>query len=247
MEAKRKDEFKKRFREFDNEWLIENALRPLTEEAAEATRELLEERGLAGESLQLKVSAVKKEIITRSGVTSHCDYCGAAIAFDSIRVRGQRFCSERCRDESALLVKSVDLAPDLIFEHAVRMKFGACPECGTAGNGVEMRPAHFVFSALVVTHFERKVQLRCRRCARKASLLAAVACLFLGWWSIPGFFSTPVLIVRNLREALSRRVDEDPSEALLFKARLDLARDLPDFSGMPPGVRSGTPWASPGA
>jgi hypothetical protein len=232
MEVERKEEFKRRFRDFDDEQLIENAFRPLTEEACEATREVLEERGLAGEALQLRVNAVRKEIVTRSGVSNHCDYCGQSVLVGAIRSGGQRFCSERCRDESALLAKSVDLAPDLIYEHVVRIMYGECPECGVAGDHVEMRPTWHLISAFYFVHSSLKAELRCRSCARKASIRAAAGCLVLGWWSIYGFFATPVFITRNLFAAFARRVDDEPSNALFIRARIELARQIPDFSDL---------------
>lgn len=237
MKAIPKEEFKQRFREWDDETLIENSMRPLTDEAIKAIRALLYERGLAGEALDLKISAVKKEIVGRSHVTSHCDFCGKSIVWSSLRSGMQRFCGERCRDESILLVKSVDIAADLIEEHAVRMKFGACPKCGIAGNSVEMRATHHVVAALVTTHYSRRVELSCRLCARTASLWAAASCLVFGWWSFSGLFSTPVQIARNIRSALSRRDHNEPSPALLMRARLDLARELPDFSQILRGIR----------
>jgi endogenous inhibitor of DNA gyrase (YacG/DUF329 family) len=242
MEVERKEEFKRRFRDFDDEQLIENAFRPLTKEACEATREVLEERGLAGEALQLRVNAVRKEIVTRSGISNHCDYCGQSVVIGSIRSAGQRFCSERCRDESALLVKSVDLAPDLIYEHAIRMMYGECPECGVAGNHVEMRPTWYLVSAFYFVHSSRKAELRCRACARKASFRAAASCLLLGWWSIYGIFVTPVSIIRNLRVGFASKVEDEPSGALLIRARIELARQIPDFSDL----QSSYPSAAPG-
>lgn len=232
MDAKRKEEFKRRFSEFDDDSLIENGMRPLTEEAGVATRELLEERGLVGDALDLRINAVRKEIVSRSGVTNQCDYCGESTAFGSLRSAGQRFCSERCRDHSALLLKSIDLAPDLIIEHAMQIKFGECPQCGVAGRDVEMRYAHHLIGALVLTHSARKGELRCRTCARRANLWAATGCLLFGWWSLPGLFLTPVFIIRNLRAARSRRIEAAPSEELLMRARLELARIMPDFSAL---------------
>jgi endogenous inhibitor of DNA gyrase (YacG/DUF329 family) len=242
MDVERKEEFKRRFRDFDDEQLIENVFRPLTEEACEATREVLEERGLAGDALQLRVNAVRKEIVTRSGVSNHCDYCGQSVLVGAIRSAGQRFCSERCRDESALLAKSVDLAPDLIYEHAIRMKYGKCPECGVVGNHVEMWPTWHLFSAIYIVHASRKAELRCRACACKASIRAAASCLLFGWWSIYGFFATPVSIIRNLRVGFASKVEDEPSDALLMRARIELARQIPDFSDLQsnyPAVASG--------
>lgn len=244
MDAKRKEEFKRRFSEFDDDSLIENGMRPLTDEARVATRELLEERGLVGDALDLRVNAVRKQIVSRSGITNQCDYCGESTAFGSIRSAGQRFCSKICRDHSALLVKSIDLAPDLIAEHAMQIKFGDCPQCGVAGRDVDMRYVHHLIGALVFTHYSRKAELRCRGCARRANLWAASGCLLFGWWSLYGLFMTPVFIVRNLRAAFSRRVEVEPSADLLMRARLDLARIMPDFSaftqrnqGDPPDTR----------
>lgn len=204
MDPVRIKDFKRHFRAFDDESLIENPLRPLTDEAMQATSELLEERGLVGDGLELRINAVKKEMVTRSGVTNQCDYCGDSTVFCAVRSGGQRFCSQRCRTNSELLAKSISLAPDVVLDHAVRMKFGKCPECSRSGNGVEMRMTFHVISAVLVTHRARRAELRCISCGRRANVRAAVGCLFLGWWSAYGFFFDP----RNDFSKLARRIGE---------------------------------------
>lgn len=232
--------FKQRFREFDDERLIENVFNPLTEEAAKATAELLEERGLVGERLELRINAARKEMVSRSGITNHCDHCGQSTLFGSIRLEGRRYCSTRCRDEAALLRTSIDLADDLILEQAYRMKFGTCPKCGKIGDDVEVRDSHILVSLFYVVRTIRNADLQCRPCARKSRLGAAVISLATGWWSIPGIFMTPFIVIRNVWRAFSIKTQPEPTSELYFQARLELARSVPDFSGAGSfGLRTG--------
>jgi len=222
-----KEEFKERFRSYDTDRLIENSLRELTDEAYEATLELLGERGIDGDALGHRINDVRREIIGRSGVTNHCDYCGMTTALDSVTDGKQKFCSHKCMQESILLGKSVDLAPDLIYEHAVAMKYGTCPVCKKAGGVVEMRPMYHVVSVIWFHRYSQTFELCCRSCGRKANLMATLGCATLGWWSLLGLFSTPYNVVRNLTRLFDKDDNDPPSAQLLFQARLDLARRMP--------------------
>lgn len=104
-----------------------------------------------------------------------------------------------------------------------------------------MRATHVLISALYFVHYLYKAELRCIVCARKASLRAAAGCLLLGWWSVYGFFATPVLVFRNLCDAVISKIDDDPSMALLMRARLELARQIPDFSDLKSSYPTGVP------
>jgi hypothetical protein len=53
----------------------------------------------------------------------------------------------------------------------------------------------------------------------------------LGWWSIPGLFSTPYTIVKNIAAMLRADKHAEPSAALFYRARLELARLIPEFNG----------------
>lgn len=221
-----KEEFKERFKSLSDDELIEKGIGMLTDEAAEAVVELLRERGIQGHMLELKISEVKQSLVQRSGVTNHCDYCGKSVFFQPLRSGPQKFCSGRCREESLLAARSATLAPDLIYEHAVAMKFGECPRCGRRDGVVEVRSSYHVVSAIWFYRYSETDHLVCRKCGGKANFWAAVGCVTAGWWSIPGLFSTPYVILKNIRAAYRGDTNADPSAKLLYKAQLELARIL---------------------
>lgn len=230
-----KADFKRMFDVLGDDELIEKGLGPLTDEAREAVLELLGERGLQGHALESKAADVRRSIVERSGVTSHCDYCGKHVMFQPLRRSGQKFCSERCSEDSMLAARAASLAPDLVYQHAVTMKFGACPCCSERGQVVEVRDAYHVMSLIWIHRYSETDQLCCNACGSRANLWAAAGCLLTGWWSLPGLFSTPYVVGKNLRAAYSRKDSAEPSAKLLYRAQLDLARRMmamPDVSAM---------------
>src|SRR5689334_11915455 len=122
MPAFDKGYFLERFSQLDSAELIERALtRELTEEAMQAIRELLQQRGIEGERLALRVNDVRKDMFRRSGVTNQCDFCGQSTAWGGVRDGAQKFCDETCRRNARLFELSIDIAPELIHEHALAM------------------------------------------------------------------------------------------------------------------------------
>ena len=221
-----KEDFKRMFRALGDDELIERGLGPLTEEAREALTELLEERGLAGHALELKVVDVRRSLVERSGVTNHCDYCGNSVILKPVRRGPQKFCSERCSEESMLAARAAMLAPDLVYEHAMAMKSGECPCCHLGGRVIEVRDAYHVVSLIWVYRYSETDQLCCRECGGKANRWAAAGCALTGWWSLYGLFSTPYVIVKNLLAAYRRKDETEPSPKLVYRAQIDLARKM---------------------
>jgi len=224
-----KEYFLDRFRHMETQALIQNALRGLTEEAIDATRDILAERGVEGDALELQISGARRDLIERAGVTNQCDYCGNGTMLSAIREGHQKFCSEKCREESRLVAKSIDLAPDLVYQHAVAMHFGPCPRCGNTDGAVEMRVSHHVVSAIWYFSNERSVELCCRSCGRSRNLMATLTCAAFGWWSLPGLLCTPEMIIRNVAAMFRRDNASGLSDELLFQAQLDLARRMPSM------------------
>jgi hypothetical protein len=219
--------FLESFSQLDSSELIERALRnELAEEAKEAIRELLQQRGIQGERLELRVNDVRKDMFRRSGVTNQCDFCGQSAALSAVRDGAQKFCDETCRRNARLFELSIDIAPELIQEHAVALSLKPCPQCGKQTVPIEMWPRHRIVSLLYVCLRDIEHTLCCPRCGRKRAALAAAYSLVLGWWSLPGLFITPVYVFRNLRIAWRGRGKETPSPHLLRHARLDLASSL---------------------
>jgi hypothetical protein len=221
-----KNDFKDMFRVLSEDELIERGLGPLTEEAQEALHELLEERGLAGHALESRVADVRRSLVERSGVTNHCDYCGKSVLIQPVRRGAQKFCGERCSEESMLAARATTLAPDLVHAHAMAMKFGECPCCRVDGRIIEVRDAYHVVSLVWIYRYSETDQLCCRECGAKANRWAAAGCALTGWWSLYGLFSTPYVIVKNLLAAYRRGDETEPSPKLVYRAQLDLARRM---------------------
>jgi hypothetical protein len=218
--------FRERFAALDSAELIERGLtRELTDEAMEAIRELLQERGVKGEGLELQVNAVRKGMFRRSGVTNQCDFCGRSTHLGAVYDGPQKFCTQTCLRNARLYELSVDLAPDLVLQHAHALSVKPCPRCGRTTTPLEMWPQRWVTS-IWWCYAANGHTLCCTRCGRIYALQAAVYCLVLGWWSVVGLFVTPVAITRNLRVARRGREGESPSPQLLHHARLDLAQSL---------------------
>ncbi|ATE72395.1 hypothetical protein [Lysobacter capsici] len=218
-----KEEFKQRFRAMDTEELILNASRPLTDEAMEATAEILAERGLTGTAAREKTDDVMRAHLQGSGATRQCDYCGATTALGAIVTDSQKFCSERCRDHSKLAVLAVGLEPIQIAEHAKVIRRGPCPKCKRQGEIIEVRPVQRMVSVLVICLHERYEFFGCRRCYEKELRSSLLISGLMGWWSLKGLLRNPGILWRNV-DAMGSRDPIEPSPALLKYASLDLAR-----------------------
>lgn len=217
-----KDEFKQRFRAMDTEELILNASRPLTDEAMEATKEILAERGYTGDAAREKTKEVIRAHLQGSGVTRNCDYCGATL-HGAVPAQGQKFCSHRCRTQSALAVIALDFAPETIAEHARQVRNGHCPRCRRRGDVVEVRSVRRMVSVLILSIEDRYELCCCRGCYEKELKSALIVSGLLGWWSFKGLFANIGVVMDGL-ESLRRRDAPEPSAALIAHASLDLAQ-----------------------
>jgi len=223
------ENFFQRYRQLDTEELLQHMIRcDLADEAREAARLVLVERGVSGERFELEYHKARVGLVRQTGVTNQCDHCGESIALGAVKAEGRRFCSLKCRDDAQLYEVAVGLAPDLVLEHARSTFAGACPRCGARGKPVEMRPRWVVFSYVVSSVGEVEYALSCRRCAQRRNWSAVAACAVFGWWSLRGIVATPVAIYRNVREIYARRVLAGPSLKLIEWAMLDLARRIGD-------------------
>lgn len=205
----------------------------LTDDARHAMRDVLRSRGLEGDRLDLAVVEARQSIVRSTGVTNHCDYCGKSVLLGAIRVNGQKFCCDHCRHMSHLHAKTLQLAPDLVLEHALRICAGACPRCDKTGDLIEMRPLYTVISALIWHDSRVDYRLLCRSCAVRENWWSIGVCVVFGWWSLPGLFATPAQIWRNLRAIARESFEAQPTQQLLNYAAFQLAetldqRTLPD-------------------
>lgn len=114
------------------------------------------------------------------------------------------------------------ITEDEVREQALAVRNGACPQCRGKQSPVEVRTAHWVWSALLFTRYGRRTMLACRDCGRSASMKALGSSAALGWWGFPfGLLITPFKIGANIVE-LSRKDKPEPSHALeeLVRAQL---------------------------
>jgi hypothetical protein len=169
---------------------------------------------------------VRKDMVRRSGVTNQCDFCGQSTVWSDVRDGAQKFCGETCRRNARLFELSIDIAPELIQEHALALSLKPCPQCGKHTAPIEMWPRHRIVSLVYVCMHDTEHTLCCPRCGQRRAALAAVYSFVLGWWSVAGLFITPIYLFRNLRVAWRGRGKETPSPQLLQHARLDLAASL---------------------
>ncbi|WP_430391482.1 hypothetical protein [Dyella sp. 20L07] len=123
-------------------------------------------------------------------------------------------------------IRTVPITDDEVRAHAVAIRNGACPHCKGKQSVVEVRTAHWVWSALILTRYGRRTILACRDCGRSASLKALASSMVLGWWGVPfGLLVTPYKIVANVAELL-RQDKPEPSPALQTFVRTRLAQPV---------------------
>lgn len=221
-----KSDFAKRFDSLDTESLIDKlANQTLTDDAQEAIIEILDARGVSGESLDRGMRDQRKDFYRRTGVTNTCDHCGKSIFPGGFMDEGQRFCSQACLETLRSLEATANTPVQDIIDFANHMRSSPCPECRGLNGVNEARTQHWIWSALVMVSWGHESRIQCRRCGLKDNLECIAAGLFLGPWSIKGVFLTPVQIVRNIGEMV--RVDPDtPSDELLYLVRLHLGREM---------------------
>lgn len=143
---------------------------------------------------------------------ARCAHCRAVIIGSTPEGR-RLYCSDHCYNRGYVAELADRFSADEIDERTAAVYRGACPECGGPGP-VDLHTAYRVWSAGVVSVFQKEARVACRACARKRQLEAALFCAALGWWGVPfGLFGTPVQIARNLL-AIRRKAGDGPSGAL---------------------------------
>ncbi|MBD8879534.1 hypothetical protein IHE49_03460 [Rhodanobacter sp. 7MK24] len=116
-----------------------------------------------------------------------------------------------------------DVPEHEVSRYAQAIKQGPCPLCQRRESAIEVRESHWVWSALILTRWQTKRVVCCRKCGVHENWSALVFCMGLGWWGFPvGILVTPYQIVRNLLVIASRSDKTKPSEALLIFAKADL-------------------------
>jgi hypothetical protein len=238
-----RSDFVERFRQLDNETLFDRlAHEELTDDAKHALLDVLGERGIDRNAIQLAQVRAKKARHQRTGVTNHCDYCeGTLKRRPWVRNEtGQRFCSPGCRESAYLLEVAEDIPAQQIANTTRAMWAGVCPRCRKQRSKVDVRAHYWAWSAIFITRFGHGSQVCCRHCGVKITLRSLATTLLFGWWGVPfGLLLTPQKIFQNLDELF--RSDRQPSAALEKIAKLNLARQQLRASARPPMLETKNP------
>lgn len=113
-----------------------------------------------------------------------CAYCNSTILFGGKRDGDLRFCNDECLEGGAIIAESLAIPEDTVRQEVWKIHQGPCPLCNGQGP-VDVHASHWIWSVLIVSSWNSKPQLSCRRCGIKAQLGSALFSFFLGWWGIP--------------------------------------------------------------
>lgn len=143
-----------------------------------------------------------------------CGYCGSTIFMGGVRAGSQRFCNNKCYQDSKALSYSSIVPNDELERQLEEVWRGNCPKCRGLGP-IDVHRIHEVWSALVLTRWSTKAQISCRSCATRRQLGGVGFSLLLGWWGIPwGLILTPVQITRNVLGMVRGPSSSGPSAEL---------------------------------
>lgn len=157
---------------------------------------------------------------------ARCAYCNTLILLGGVRNGERRFCNAKCQQQGMTLDVSNALPADLVEQQVRQLHQGQCPACQGAGP-VDVHTSYFVWSALLLTSWQSKPHVCCRKCGIKKQAGDAVLSCLVGWWGFPwGLFITPVQIVRNVVAMSSPPSPAAPSPNLERLVRLAIASNL---------------------
>jgi hypothetical protein len=151
-----------------------------------------------------------------------CANCNTFIVFGGKRLNNAVYCNDRCLQAGRLAEASNLVDPAVVRQQVESIFRGPCPKCSKQNGPVDIRKSHEVFSALVFTRWSTKMILSCKSCGSKKQVGAIFFSGLAGWWGFPwGLIMTPVQLVRNANELLSKNVNA-PSADLERVIRLQL-------------------------
>ena len=196
----------------------------LSDNAKAAMHSVLKSRGFDDTSLAVLATEARKAAYRQTKGTKECDYCGSSARFSPVLDDGQRFCNVTCLQNARLMEISEDIPKEEIFQHACRIKEGACPGCSCSKSKVEARKSYRIWSVVHISVFSTQTRICCHSCARKENFRSLMFCAAFGWWGFPwGVGITPVQIISNIVEMFKSRSGAKPSDDLLQAARINLA------------------------
>ena len=155
---------------------------------------------------------------------ANCAYCNSFILFGGVKADGRTFCNAKCRANGYYLSVAQQIPESSLMEVIQRIDREGCPSCKGPGP-VDVFTAHTVWSALVLTSWQSKPKVSCRKCGVKRQLGGTALSLLVGWWGIPwGLIMTPVQIGRNIHGMFT--VPAHPSDQLKRIIGLSLAQRM---------------------
>ena len=154
-----------------------------------------------------------------------CTVCGSRIIAGGETFLGRRFCSKDCLANFQVAL-TIELIPVEVVHHHINETFAApCPECQRTG-GVDLYSATTVSAFLIFFQIQSQQRVSCARCGRQNRLLAALHCLFFGWWGPKAALYNLFILPTNLLAALMIRTPSEPSAALTRFVMISLAETL---------------------
>ena len=151
-----------------------------------------------------------------------CAGCGGRILAGGLGWRDMRFCGEPCRSRFKAKLVDETVPAEVILERVAAVFASRCPECGeTRGN--DLYSATKVTGMLFAYEIQSESVLCCSACGRENRLLAALHCLFFGWWSIRAAFINVFVLPTNLFCCLFIRQPRSPSPTLAAFVKVQMA------------------------
>lgn len=152
-----------------------------------------------------------------------CSTCGSTILFGGVRRGNHQFCNGNCLAKGHLILAAEQIPEGEVRDFALRVHSGPCPKCNGSGP-TDVHYSYRVWSAFVLTQWQTRPLVGCRRCGASEQVKSFLVSLALGWWGIPwGLLVTPVQLGRNLHALLLPPSSAEPSPGLLRLCRLQLA------------------------
>jgi hypothetical protein len=143
-----------------------------------------------------------------------CAACGTTIIFGGSRDGELRFCNATCHRKGYLVRVAQSIPADVIAQQTAAIYHGRCPRCEGPGP-VDVHTSYRIWSALILTSWQSRPAIACRRCGRKQQAADAAFSLFLGWWGFPwGLVMTPVQVGRNVIGIFKSTSEHKPSANL---------------------------------
>jgi endogenous inhibitor of DNA gyrase (YacG/DUF329 family) len=150
-----------------------------------------------------------------------CTACGSRIIAGGETYLNRPFCSADCVTNFQVALTNELVPAELVDRHIQEVFAAPCPVCGRDG-GIDLYSATKVSAFLIFFQIDSQQRVSCAGCGRKNRLLAALHCLFLGWWGPKAAFCNLFVLPANLLAAAFIRTPKEPSAALrrFVKARL---------------------------